>query len=456
MTIGPGNPLPPADVCTRETPAPKRWEGSVTSTTAPRGRRAARVLAGLATACLVASACGRAPAAGSTAAPTSSPTPASSSGSASAPSAAGPVAWASLQTATQLWRQRNSVGLAAPGHPGLLAVCRSGTIAVSRDGGTSWTSVPTAGVAAALAKTSYSLMGSTSPPPACDQALADPAQAGSVYAVFGAGQTKYGAPPIYYVAVYTTDGGSTWQAVPAPPGLQAGGFGGLGVTAAGAVQVMFGPTATGQPALALTQTSDGGRTWQTAALSCPSTGPCVRWGPAPTGTGSCAMHDYAQPIERSADQGRTWSDAYNPATLDLANGCDLGELVALGPTEVALVTRSVRDGAPSVRISRDGGQTWTAVTLPALPAGQSPAPQGVQLLPDGGLLSVVGGTGGGMSLDLLPQGASAWCTVAGVTLQGTYTNAGSVEPVGTRLLWVQAQQAGGGTVQSVPLASIHC
>jgi len=205
----------------------------------------------------------------------------------------------------------------------------------------------------------------------------------------------------------------------------------------------------------VTQTT-GGKAWQAAALSCPPGGPCLRWGPAPTGTGSCAMSDYPQPIERSTDGGRTWGPAYDPAAGDLANGCDFNALVALGPQEALLVGRGAGSGAPAVHVTVDGGQTWTAVALPALPAGVGSSPQGVRLLPDGALLAVTSSDASGQQLDLLPPGASAWCAVPGIALQGIATSAGSVQAIGSRLFWIQEQTQGLPTVRSVALSAVHC
>ncbi len=449
---------------------------STARATAPRRTRAATAaLAGLCAAALLAAACGQAPAApaggrstGTAAPPTGGSSSAAGSstagvGSASS-SAAAPLSWSALPTTAQLWVERNIVGPAAdPAQPGVLAACATGAVDVSRNGGQTWTSVSTSGVPAALTKVGYAVTGTASPTPPCESAVPDPSAAGTVYAEWEVGQVQYGAPPVYHAAAYTTDGGKTWNAVPPPTGFDPGGFGGFSVTSGGAVQAIYGPVAAAgsgpssrSPAFALTQATAGGASWQAAALACPSGGPCLRWGPAPTATGSCAMNDHPQPIERSADGGATWTEAYDRNAADLANGCDLNEIAAVGPQEALLVGRGAGTAMPSVRVTTDGGATWTPVTLPPLPGGQSPAPQGVQVLPDGALLAVIGGESSGQSLDLLPAGATSWCSVPGVTLAGVATSAGSVEPVGGRLVWIQEDQQGSPTVKSAPLSSIRC
>jgi len=430
--------------------------------TRPRRRPATVAWAAICAAALAGAACGQAAAPSASRSVVSS---ASGSGSSAAvPATSGatstaPLSWSQLGNGTQLWVEPNAPGLASA--PGVFAMCATGSVQVSRDAGGTWSTVSTAGVPAALAKTAYAITtapGAQPPTPACTEALADPAHAGSVYAVFAVGTAQYGMPPVFYAALDTTNNGGTWTALPPPAGSDPGGFGGLTVAANGAVQAMYGPVlgapAATTPAFAVIQTSDGGSTWEPATLACPASGPCLRWGPAPSGTGSCAMHDYPQPIERSADGGQTWSSAYDPTVADLANGCELGELVGLSTSRAALITRGAGTSLPSVQVTDDGGQTWSPVALPALPGGVTPAPKGVQLLPSGALVAVLGA--GTQSLDLLLPTAAAWCSVPGVTLSGVATSAGSLQPVGSNLYWEQQEQQGSPTLQSVPLSAVHC
>ncbi len=315
--------------------------------------------------------------------------------------------------------------------------------------------MPTAGVPAALAPTGYAIpLPAGQAVPACVSALA---AGGSVYAEYAAGTAKYGMPPVYYIAVSTADHGKTWKAVPPPTGYDAGGFGGMSVTAAGAVQALFSGS---HAPFALIATDNGGATWTSASLQCPAGGgPCVRWGPAPSGTGSCAMHDYPQPIEVSSDGGRTWqalNAAFGSPQNDIANGCDLNELVGLSATRALLVGRDIHSSA-SVRVTDDGGRTWTPVSLPALPSGTNPAPGGVQMLPDGALIAVVSGQASTPPVDLLAPGATSWCTVPGVTISGTYTDPSTLQPAGSRLIWLEQSSSGGvPALKSVALSSVHC
>jgi hypothetical protein len=415
-------------------------------------------------------ACGQAPAPTASASGIASSTlrlpPAAPAGtSTAAAGAAGALDWASLGNVAPLSIQPNLARLAADAaHPGVLAVCVAGAVRISRDGGATWSEASTSGVPAALSATNYAipmLEGQSGSVPACESAVADPVHGASVYAVYAVGKAQYGMPPVFHAAVYTADGGRTWKAVPPPSGFDAGGFGGLSVTPSGAIQAIFGRAVgagqTQPPPFALTATSDGAKTWSDASLACPAGGvPCLRWGPAPSGTGSCAMHDYPQPIEVSGDGGKTWSAAYDPTQEDLANGCDLNELVGLGAARALLVGRDA-NGAASVRVTGDGGHTWAPVALPSLPPGTGPAPDSVQMLPDGALLTVVSGQASQPPVDLLAPGASAWCTVPGLTIGGTYTDPGSLQPAGDRLIWLERATANGTpALKSVPLSSVRC
>lgn len=429
---------------------------------------------------LLAAACGTAPGAGRSA-PAASSAPASPSSQTPAPqtpaapaatrsstAAAGPLTWANVGTSRPLWIAANRPGLAADpaGHPADLAFCLTGPtggIRVSRDGGRTWATIPTAGVVAATAGTRYPVRAAAGGAPACASAVADPAHARTVYASFAAGSAKYGMPPVYNIPVYTTDGGVRWQVVPTPTGSAAGGFGQFALGAS-AVRAVFGRplgVATGS-AFAVTETRDGGARWRVAAPSCPAQGPCLAWGPAASGTGSCAMHGYAQPILASADGGRTWAALPAPAGSPpsaLANGCGQNQLVALSARRAALVASGAPLARDALRVTDNGGRTWRTVTLPALPGHG--ATQGLQMLPDGALLApVFGEVGAGryaIRFDLLQPGAGSWCPVPGIALPGSGTNPAGVQAVGGRLWWIgSASRHQAAAAHSVPLGDVRC
>jgi len=384
-----------------------------------------------------------------------------SASSASASSATARVTWSALGKFTPLWVHPSEPLLGTdPNHPATLALCVPGAVRISRDGGAAWTTVPTTGVAAALSAVGYNL-----PVPAhteaCNSAVVDPTHTGRVYAVFGVEFHRYGIPPSYAVAVYTTDAGKTWAAVPPPNGFNPGDFGGLHVTRTGAVQAIFGPpvgsSPSHHPAFAVAETIDGGEAWQPAALACPaSRGPCLRWGPAPDGTGSCAMHAYPQPMELSTDGGRNWRPPYN--TANLTNTCGASnEIVGVGVTRVLLIdSNTPLTGPMVVRVSDDDGHTWARVALPSLPAGTHQVPEIVQMLPSGTLLARLK-SGAAYHLYLLAPGASAWCTTPGLTLTGSRIYWGTMQATDGRLFWLQqGAQAGESTLESISMKALNC
>ena len=316
--------------------------------------------------------------------------------------------------------------------------------------------MPTAGVASVAAATDFSIFDSGSPPATCSAVALDPDHPESLYAAFPTFKKNEGAPPIFYVGYVTTDNGRTWSPVPAPSGFTLGQFGGFSVTDHG-VQAFFGGApsidvpATSKTNSAVEQTTDGGRNWPPAQLSCPADGPCVRWGPLPSGIGSCAMHGYFQSIETSQDGGQTWTV---PSWPSGANGCDSNELVGLGPSTVALLSGNPAiEGSYPLLISRDSGQTWAVIALPPLPGhGGEPLPYSTHFLANGGLLAQ---SSGGGPWQLLLPGASNWCAVTDVS---TGVEPDSVRAAADRLWWLEQGSSPNSTPtpHSARLDDVRC
>ena len=107
------------------------------------------------------------------------------------------------------------------------------------------------------------------------------------------------------------------------------------------------------------------------------------------------------------------------------------------------------------RLSYDGGRTWEAVTLPALPATGGGAVQlpGLQMLPDGALLAQA--QSAGMRWWLLNRGTDRWCPVSAVALPAWPA---ALRVIGSRVLWLAGGQFGPGplALRSVPLSSLRC
>jgi hypothetical protein len=220
------------------------------------------------------------------------------------------------------------------------------------------------------------------------------------------------------------------------------------VSDANGVQALFAPAPSGpQDAAApgVEQTTDGGETWAQTGLSCPSTGPCIRFGAPPTQIGSCAMHGYGQPLLVSPDGGQTWSA---PAGAPAVNACQSNELAILSDTDVLLLAPGADEltgeEAPA-RLSRDGGQTFVPLSLP-----EGPDPHGpfeLKMLPDGQVLGLFSGQD--WSWLLLEPAEDHWCSISGSLLPPS--------PVPLRIvadqLWWLSQPL---TPRSMPYDDLGC
>jgi len=366
--------------------------------------------------------------------------------------------WSSLGAVRPLWirASRALSGSLLAGSSltgGTVAVCPAGGgIQWSADGGSPWSDVPTAGAIPVASPSPYVFQPGDSGAP-CASALPDPVHTGTFYVTFDLVHASCGcAPPYIPVGYLTADGGKTWRPVPPPKGFTAGDFGGFQVHGRAVQAVFVGGARQAQAgtaaALAVQQTTDGGRTWHAAALGCPASGPCVRWGPRPTSVNAC-MSRWMRGVLGSNDGGRTWS------TRTAADTCQgTVELAATGPASLLLISGGA---AFPVEASGDAGETWRALGLPTLPAPAGTQPPGrypgLRLLPTGALAAPDGTT-----LQLLPPGASAWCPAAGVSVpQG----ASGFAVIGGRFWWTltPARSTGGTDVTNpggVPLAGLHC
>ena len=359
------------------------------------------------------------------------------------------------------------------GDPSRLAYCSPDGIQRTLDGGQTWSPVPTDGVAALAATTDMPLAPRLGAAPACQSVVLDPRQPDTFYAVFQAVKLPQDAPPPWFAAGYLTrDAGQTWEPIPAPQDAEGIRFGGFAADQDG-VQALFGrepaPLTGRSPADADTDsevappvvlaTTDAGRTWKPTPFGCPADGPCIRWGAPPTGIGSCNMHAYPQPLLRSDDDGHTWN---TPNGAHAVNGCQPNELVMVSAQDVLLLAPGGdeldAEGAP-VRVSHDGGRTFTAVTLPEGPAAADLFE--LYLLPDARLLARVSGSmpGPGWSWQILARssdpagsngaGSSGWCNASAGPLP---TTGGPLQVAGDRLWWLASPDQ----PASLALADLRC
>ena len=188
------------------------------------------------------------------------------------------------------------------------AYCQPGGIRTTADGGATWDTIETGPVGDIAATTDFPIASEVQALPACTAVLLDPRFPQSVYAEFVAQRGTFGIPPLYFVGYGTSDAGRTWYSIPTPDNSSPGQFGGFQLVDA-AVEALF---EVGQPfradpaSFVVEQTEDGGASWSPSPLTCPTSGPCIRWGPAPSGIGSCAMHGYDESVEVSVDGGASW------------------------------------------------------------------------------------------------------------------------------------------------------
>lgn len=310
------------------------------------------------------------------------------------------------------------------------AYCVPGGIRLTQNGGRTFQRVSTDSAALASKSGPFPLFTNLSaahPSVTCASVLWDPNDPHTFYATFGAENRIYhSAPPFYTVAYVTRNGGESWTPVPVPAGSTEGDFGGMSEVEEGthsAVAMVFGRQSPSNPQVGVATateeiTTNGGASWQTTHLTCPGSGPCVRFGAMPgmqPGMGSADL----QPLVRSTNDGKTWIALTWPTGNLEAQGMvptGQSELVGLPGNRVAFLDPSSQY---PLRISKDGGVTWQAVALPVPPgsAGTSVREYGVSpyaalmWLPNGNLLAGTSPSGGFVAPGLwyvLHPGASTW------------------------------------------------
>lgn len=329
-----------------------------------------------------------------------------------------------------------------------VAYCADEGIRISSNGGVTWKTVSTRPIVGPSHAMGYvPFTGSDPEQPACSGVLVDPDHPNSLYVTFSAGSKQYGAPPVFRLGFYTTDGGESWQIAPAPNGVPPDTFAGFRRQGA-RVKAVFDTTKIPSGNLRVQVTSDGGATWGPGSLNCLTDEICLTFGPLPVQTGSCAMHEYRQSLLVSADSGGTWIESSLSGGV---NACFPAELVATGPLQAFLVPQW---GWSSVTQTLDGGKTWTPISLPPLPAGTSrPMYLGLQLLPDGSLIQLNNGSQS-YTWQLLKPGVDRWCALPTGLIPD---DASELHIGGDRLWWLKLNGASMGTTAGqIELASLRC
>ena len=357
------------------------------------------------------------------------------------------ASWASMGRVS--YQSSLSAGLSAIGAQRtshLVAWCQASRIVIT--GAPQPISVSTADVSGALAGTNLTIFNSSATHPQCVSVLLDPRHRDTVYAGFAAEPGGY-APPLATAGLYTTNDGATWHVVRPPAGTSFAGFGGFRTEGNDVVALFAGPSnfssvhvpaGTRAGLVPVEVTSNGGMSWSPTTLGCPSSGPCVTFGPYEWG--NCAMNGSAQSLllgpGATARFDVKWT---SPTWVSSVNSCSDQQLVATSRHDLLLVDAGSQY---LLRRSTDAGRTWSYVVLPLIPgtiagpAGASPG-RSLLLAPDGSLFTIVSAPSGQrQELFRLNPGATSWCQVPRVL--GLTSSSGTVTALaanGTSLLWDQ-------------------
>jgi hypothetical protein len=359
------------------------------------------------------------------------------------------LSWSSLSLGQPLWIEPsanliNPEVSVDPGDAQRLAYCIPNAIRLSEDGGKAWISIPTQGAAKALgSQYTFFIQGDSTRQVQCLSVTLDPDHPDSFYAVFETAKKNFGAPPVFFMGLVTSDMGKTWKAAPLPSQKMAQSFGGFWSDGKGTVQALYTEIPGGPdqaPTVSVEQTGDGGKTWAQGTLICPASGPCLRWGAAPgaiTGMGASPQWLYY-----SSDGGKTWTSHGLSVVIWMVTP---GELVASSDKDSILISSA---GDFPLRLTQDGGQTWQVVPLPNLPGNDNSGPlfSGLQALPDGSLLA----QSSDQTWFRLSPGTQNWCSLGKANLPSSGER---MRASGTDLWWLSAD---GGKLEGTPLSSLNC
>jgi hypothetical protein len=331
--------------------------------------------------------------------------------------------------------------------PGAVVITSFGT-----KGAVTTTSIPTAGAIATLAQSGFSRIYTPNyKPPSC-AAVALPLGHQAVFVAFQVPVVPTETVQ-RNVGRQTLDDGASWSLVPVPSGATPTGFGGFRYQG-DLVESVYSPATrdrTARPPL-VEQFDPASESWHPGSLGCPSSGPCVTFGPF--SWSNCAGGVHAdQELMRSSNGGASWSEPVWPALVDPCAG---GVLAAISASTELLVHGSMRFPYLILR-STDSGATWTDIGLPGVPFV---SPTGLvtgelTLLTNGALLLRTNRPG---TWQLLPSGSQRWCTVSGIpaTTRSSARSGADFSVFGGRLWWVRANGPTSSMLDHVEIADVTC
>jgi len=340
---------------------------------------------------------------------------------------------------------------ADPGNPNRIAYCVPGGIQVTADGGKTWDLVPTAGAGRLAAETSLPLeVPDSDAGPACVSVALD-SHPGSYFATFIGYDANNDQHLPFTVGYVTTDSGQSWQAMPLAEGYSRYEFGGFWSDGQ-KVQAFYVERTlrvTDPPNFTLLHSEDGGLNWTPARLTCPSEGPCVRWGPGPANWVPPLVAGLPRWVYASENDGQTWV-VHNHLFAEIRLS-ETSELVGF-PSSRVMVVASYRNGQHPVLFSENGGSGWISLILPLLPGSETdliryPA---LQMLSNGALIAT-----GKEGWYVLEAGATRWCLLDQERLppQGTF-----LLPLRDQVWWLERDPSASAQTSAhhAPLSVFKC
>lgn len=312
-----------------------------------------------------------------------------------------------------------------------------------------------------------SLSGSSKVVVTCENIALDPNHPKTVYVGF---QASHGGsiPPVYEVALVTSNLGKSWRFVPPPRGYSLTDFAGFDERLGG-VAMLYSHNyfflKTGQSSSFVAATSStGGRSWTDLHLGCTTLATCVIFGPeAPQG--ACGMSEWQQSVlvvaTGPAANTTRWRSA---GAISSVSQCGNQQLIATTSGEEFLIDRSRSDAL----LYTSNGINWTTVSLPKVngrPAGGTFAPfEQVMTIAANGLLIAVSGSPlqAAEHLEILKPGSSEWCAASSLLPTATKQNpvvamqSSASRLVVTFLSRIRARSGTETSALSFRLSTLHC
>jgi hypothetical protein len=312
------------------------------------------------------------------------------------------------------------------------------------------------------------LPGSSKVVVACDAVALDPNHPDTVYASFEA--SKGGSiPPLYDIALVTSNMGKSWTFVPPPRGYSLTDFAGF-VVRLSSVEFLFShniffPLKQGQSITLVAATSTtGGLSWTDARLGCSTSDMCFIFGPqAPQG--ACGMSEWQQSVLFGGTGASTSTPKWRAAgAVTSVSQCGSQQLIATNSGTEFLIDRSSQNPLLYTR----SGTNWTSISLPKMdgkPVGGTFASFGqvMTIAANGDLVAVAGSPlQTAEHLEILKPDSSAWCAANAPLPTATKQDpvaamqSSGLKLVVTFLSPVRTNRGSATSALNFPLSNLHC